>query len=94
MHGFLNRVVVTDCSVLLHSPGVPDFSLRVALQTLLKEYCEVSKSLKESKVSSFLQPSKARPRRKARKYLYAVGEDPVFFLSILDFFKTQMSVFI
>lgn len=53
--------------------GIPDFSLRVALQTLLKEYCEVSKSPKENKVSSFLQASKGRPRRKARKYLYAVG---------------------
>ncbi|EMP26962.1 Actin-binding protein IPP [Chelonia mydas] len=53
--------------------GVSDFSLRVALQTLLKEYCEVCKSPKENKVSNFLQASKARPRRKARKYLYAVG---------------------
>ncbi|XP_024061360.1 actin-binding protein IPP isoform X2 [Terrapene carolina triunguis] len=52
---------------------VSDFSLRVALQTLLKEYCEVCKSPKENKVSNFLQTSKARPRRKARKYLYAVG---------------------
>ncbi|NXT85813.1 IPP protein, partial [Zapornia atra] len=50
--------------------GIPDFSLRVALQTLLKEYCEVCK---ENKVSSFLQASKGHPRRKARKYLYAVG---------------------
>lgn len=53
--------------------GIPDFSLRVALQTLLKEYCEVSKSPKESKICSFLQTCKVRPRRKARKYLYAIG---------------------
>ncbi|XP_069498492.1 actin-binding protein IPP [Ambystoma mexicanum] len=53
--------------------GIPDFSLRVALQTLLKEYCEVSKSPKESKLCSFLQTPKVRPRRKARKYLYAIG---------------------
>ncbi|XP_044297652.1 actin-binding protein IPP isoform X1 [Varanus komodoensis] len=59
--------------LLKYIEGVPDFSLRVALQTLLKEYCEVCKSPKESKVSSFLQAAKARPRRKARKYLYAVG---------------------
>ncbi|XP_042318763.1 actin-binding protein IPP isoform X1 [Sceloporus undulatus] len=59
--------------LLKYIEGVPDFSLRVALQTLLKEYCEVCKSPKESKVSSFLQTAKARPRRKARKYLYAVG---------------------
>ncbi|XP_019356931.1 PREDICTED: actin-binding protein IPP [Gavialis gangeticus] len=59
--------------LLKYIEGVPDFSLRVALQTLLKEYCEASKSPKENKVSSFLQTSKARPRRKARKYLYAVG---------------------
>ncbi|XP_068809100.1 actin-binding protein IPP isoform X2 [Struthio camelus] len=59
--------------LLKYIESVPDFSLRVALQTLLKEYCEVCKSPKENKVSSFLQASKARPRRKARKYLYAVG---------------------
>ncbi|MGH0170427.1 UNVERIFIED_CONTAM: hypothetical protein FKN15_001190 [Acipenser sinensis] len=53
--------------------GVSDFSLRVALQTLLKEYTEVSKSPKENKMFSVLQPAKIRPRRKARKYLYAIG---------------------
>ncbi|KFO76947.1 Actin-binding protein IPP, partial [Cuculus canorus] len=59
--------------LLKYIESIPDFSLRVALQTLLKEYCEVCKSPKENKVSSFLQASKGRPRRKARKYLYAVG---------------------
>ncbi|XP_074859282.1 actin-binding protein IPP isoform X2 [Carettochelys insculpta] len=59
--------------LLKYIEGVTDFSLRVALQTLLKEYCEICKSPKENKVSNFLQTSKARPRRKARKYLYAVG---------------------
>uniref|UniRef100_A0A1A7Y765 Intracisternal A particle-promoted polypeptide n=1 Tax=Iconisemion striatum TaxID=60296 RepID=A0A1A7Y765_9TELE len=53
--------------------GVTDFSLRVALQTLLKEYTEVTKSPKENKTYSQLQPAKMRPRRKARKYLYAIG---------------------
>ncbi|KAM5322747.1 actin-binding protein IPP isoform 3-T4 [Glossophaga mutica] len=53
--------------------GVSDFNLRVALQTLLKEYCEVCRSPKENKFCSFLQTSKVRPRKKARKYLYAVG---------------------
>lgn len=53
--------------------GITDFSLRVALQTLLKEYTEVSKSPKENKTYSLLQPAKMRPRRKARKYLYAIG---------------------
>ncbi|KAF7223167.1 actin-binding protein IPP [Nothobranchius furzeri] len=53
--------------------GVADFSLRVALQTLLKEYTEVTKSPKENKTYSQLQPAKMRPRRKARKYLYAIG---------------------
>ncbi|XP_033867879.2 actin-binding protein IPP-like [Acipenser ruthenus] len=53
--------------------GISDFSLRVALQTLLKEYTEVSKSPKENKMFSVLQPAKIRPRRKARKYLYAIG---------------------
>uniref|UniRef100_W5LKW1 Intracisternal A particle-promoted polypeptide n=1 Tax=Astyanax mexicanus TaxID=7994 RepID=W5LKW1_ASTMX len=53
--------------------GVSDFSLRVALQTLLREYTEVSKSPKENKTLSLLQPAKTRPRRKARKYLYAIG---------------------
>uniref|UniRef100_A0A673LJT3 BTB domain-containing protein n=1 Tax=Sinocyclocheilus rhinocerous TaxID=307959 RepID=A0A673LJT3_9TELE len=53
--------------------GISDFSLRVALQTLLREYTEVNKSPKESKPFSLLQTAKARPRRKARKYLYAIG---------------------
>ncbi|KAM4557097.1 actin-binding protein IPP isoform 1-T2 [Fundulus diaphanus] len=53
--------------------GITDFSLRVALQTLLKEYTEVTKSPKENKFHSQLQPAKMRPRRKARKYLYAIG---------------------
>lgn len=53
--------------------SITDFSLRVALQTLLKEYTEVTKSPKENKTYSQLQPSKMRPRRKARKYLYAIG---------------------
>ncbi|XP_064194468.1 actin-binding protein IPP isoform X2 [Anguilla rostrata] len=53
--------------------GIADFSLRVALQTLLKEYTEVSKCPKENKIFSMLQPAKTRPRRKARKYLYAIG---------------------
>uniref|UniRef100_A0A8C9RSG9 Intracisternal A particle-promoted polypeptide n=1 Tax=Scleropages formosus TaxID=113540 RepID=A0A8C9RSG9_SCLFO len=52
--------------------GISDFSLRVALQTLLKEYTEVSKSPKDTKLFSLLQPAKSRPRRKARKYLYAI----------------------
>ncbi|XP_064415835.1 actin-binding protein IPP [Latimeria chalumnae] len=52
--------------------GIPDFSLRVALQTLLKEYTEVSKSPKD-KSCSFTQTSKVRPRRRARKYVYAIG---------------------
>ena len=55
--------------------GISDFNLRIALQTLLKEYCEVCKSPKENKFCSFLQTSKVRPRKKARKYLYAVGEN-------------------
>ncbi|KAJ8390418.1 hypothetical protein AAFF_G00108120 [Aldrovandia affinis] len=53
--------------------GISDFSLRVALQTLLKEYTEVSKCPKENKILNMLQPAKTRPRRKARKYLYAIG---------------------
>ncbi|XP_036410565.1 actin-binding protein IPP [Megalops cyprinoides] len=53
--------------------GISDFSLRVALQTLLKEYTEVTKCPKENKIFSLLQPGKTRPRRKARKYLYAIG---------------------
>ncbi|XP_019486479.1 PREDICTED: actin-binding protein IPP [Hipposideros armiger] len=60
--------------LLKYIEGVSDFNLRVALQTLLKEYCEVCKSPKENKFCSFLQTSKVRPRKKARKYLYAVGE--------------------
>ncbi|XP_040833688.1 actin-binding protein IPP isoform X2 [Ochotona curzoniae] len=59
--------------LLKYIEGVSDFNLRVALQTLLKEYCEVCKSPKESKFCSFLQTCKVRPRKKARKYLYAVG---------------------
>lgn len=59
--------------LLKYIEGVSDFNLRVALQTLLKEYCEVCKSPKENKFCSFLQTSKVRPRKKARKYLYAVG---------------------
>ncbi|KAG8507592.1 Actin-binding protein IPP [Galemys pyrenaicus] len=59
--------------LLKYIEGISDFNLRVALQTLLKEYCEVCKSSKESKFCSFLQTSKVRPRKKARKYLYAVG---------------------
>ncbi|OBS83235.1 hypothetical protein A6R68_22772 [Neotoma lepida] len=47
--------------------------VHIALQTLLKEYCEVCKPSKENKFCSFLQTSKVRPRKKARKYLYAVG---------------------
>ncbi|KAG9464724.1 hypothetical protein GDO78_019475 [Eleutherodactylus coqui] len=52
---------------------VKDFSLRVALQTLLREYCEPSLSPKDKKLCSFLQTSRVRPRRKARKFLYAIG---------------------
>nr|DBA17753.1 TPA: hypothetical protein GDO54_016078 [Pyxicephalus adspersus] len=52
---------------------VTDFSLRVALQTLLREYCEPSLSPKDRKLCNFLQPSRAWPRRKARKFLYAIG---------------------
>ncbi|XP_042806885.1 actin-binding protein IPP isoform X2 [Neofelis nebulosa] len=59
--------------LLKYIEGVSDFNLRVALQTLLKEYCEVCKSSKENKFCNFLQTSKVRPRKKARKYLYAVG---------------------
>ncbi|XP_058408233.1 actin-binding protein IPP isoform X2 [Diceros bicornis minor] len=59
--------------LLKYIEGVSDFNLRVALQTLLKEYCDVCKSPKENKFCSFLQTSKVRPRKKARKYLYAVG---------------------
>lgn len=63
--------------------GITDFSLRVALQTLLKEYTEVTKSPKENKMYSQLQPAKMRPRRKARKYLYAIG-------SVSDFLATSL----
>ncbi|KAM8789459.1 actin-binding protein IPP isoform 2-T2 [Rhynchonycteris naso] len=59
--------------LLKYIEGVSDFNLRVALQTLLKEYCEVCRSPKDNKFCSFLQTSKVRPRKKARKYLYAVG---------------------
>ena len=59
--------------------GISDFSLRVALQTLLREYTEVSKSPKENKMYSLLQPAKMRPRRKARKYLYAIGRIEFFY---------------
>ncbi|XP_070601893.1 actin-binding protein IPP [Erythrolamprus reginae] len=59
--------------LLKYIEGISDFSLRVALQTLLKEYCEVGPSPKENKMSSFLQATKTRPRRKARKYIYAIG---------------------
>ncbi|XP_061752876.1 actin-binding protein IPP isoform X1 [Nerophis ophidion] len=52
---------------------IADFSLRVALQTLLKEYIEVTKSPKDHKMNNQLQQVKMRPRRKARKYLYAIG---------------------
>jgi len=61
------------CLTLTIFKGITDFSLRVALQTLLKEYTEVTKSPKENKMYSLLQPAKMRPRRKARKYLYAIG---------------------
>ncbi|MCI4376962.1 hypothetical protein PGIGA_G00197720 [Pangasianodon gigas] len=51
--------------------GVSDFNLRVALQTLLREYTETTKTPKDPKTVT--QPTKTRPRRKARKYLYAIG---------------------
>nr|XP_033771289.1 actin-binding protein IPP isoform X5 [Geotrypetes seraphini] len=53
--------------------GLTDFSLRVALQTLLREFCEIHHFPKDSRVSCFLHASKVHPRRKARKYLYVVG---------------------
>ncbi|XP_054623099.1 actin-binding protein IPP isoform X2 [Dunckerocampus dactyliophorus] len=53
--------------------GITDFSLRVVLQTLLKEYMEVTKSPKDIKTHNQIQQVKIRPRRKARKYLYAIG---------------------
>ncbi|KAM8930522.1 actin-binding protein IPP [Pelodytes ibericus] len=52
---------------------VADFSLRVALQTLLREYYEHSPSPKEKKICTFLQATRVRPRKKARKFLYAIG---------------------
>lgn len=60
-------------AIVLYPPetkGIADFSLRVALQTLLKEYMEVTKSPMENKMYGLLE---TRPRRKARKYLYAIG---------------------
>ncbi|KAJ0011790.1 hypothetical protein NQD34_012765 [Periophthalmus magnuspinnatus] len=59
--------------LLKYIEDITDFSLRVALQTLLKEYTEVAKSPKENKMYNPLQSAKMRPRRKARKYLYAIG---------------------
>ncbi|KAG7263808.1 hypothetical protein CRUP_006576 [Coryphaenoides rupestris] len=56
--------------LLKYIDGIADFSLRVALQTLLKEYMEVTKSPKENKMYGLVE---TRPRRKARKYLYAIG---------------------
>nr|XP_033771287.1 actin-binding protein IPP isoform X3 [Geotrypetes seraphini] len=53
--------------------SLTDFSLRVALQTLLREFCEIHHFPKDSRVSCFLHASKVHPRRKARKYLYVVG---------------------
>lgn len=78
---FLSLYVIslTKCNVFeitcftILNLGITDFSLRVALQTLLKEYTEVTKSPKENKMYCQLQPAKMRPRRKARKYLYAIG---------------------
>lgn len=67
-------------AILSFNKGITDFSLRVALQTLLKEYTEVTKSPKENKMYSQLQPAKMRPRRKARKYLYAIGSVSSHFL--------------
>ncbi|XP_053325790.1 actin-binding protein IPP [Spea bombifrons] len=52
---------------------VSDFSLRVALQTLLREYYEPGHSPKDKKHCSFLQIPRVRPRRKARKFIYAIG---------------------
>ncbi|XP_053549558.1 actin-binding protein IPP [Bombina bombina] len=52
---------------------ITDFSLRVALQTLLREYCEPIPATKDKNMCSFLQTARVRPRRKARKFLYAVG---------------------
>ncbi|KAJ3595221.1 hypothetical protein NHX12_004525 [Muraenolepis orangiensis] len=59
--------------LLKYIKGIADFNLRVALQTLLKEYIEVTKSPKENKMYSLVESSKMRPRRKARKFLYAIG---------------------
>uniref|UniRef100_A0A8C5QBP8 Intracisternal A particle-promoted polypeptide n=1 Tax=Leptobrachium leishanense TaxID=445787 RepID=A0A8C5QBP8_9ANUR len=52
---------------------VPDFNLRVALQTLLREYCEPCLSPKDKQLLGSRQASRGRPRRKARKFLYAIG---------------------
>jgi len=70
---FMGFVSVYTLVMRLSLTGISDFSLRVALQTLLREYTEVNKSPKESKHFSLLQTTKTRPRRKARKYLYAIG---------------------
>uniref|UniRef100_A0A2D4MPB2 BTB domain-containing protein n=1 Tax=Micrurus spixii TaxID=129469 RepID=A0A2D4MPB2_9SAUR len=59
--------------LLKYIEGISDFSLQIALHTLLKEYCEIGYFPKENKMSSFLQATKTRPRRKARKYIYAIG---------------------
>ncbi|XP_072129792.1 actin-binding protein IPP isoform X3 [Mobula birostris] len=53
--------------------GISDFSLRVALQKLLEEYREVTKPQKEIKFGKMPPALKIRPRRKARKFLYAIG---------------------
>ncbi|KAM8839153.1 actin-binding protein IPP isoform 1-T4 [Synchiropus picturatus] len=65
--------LISPPRLMKYIEGVTDFSLRVALLTLLKEYTEVSKSSKENKVHCLQQPAKMRPREKARKYLYAIG---------------------
>ncbi|XP_063283757.1 actin-binding protein IPP [Pelobates fuscus] len=52
---------------------VTDFNLRVALQTLLREYYEPCPSPKDKKHCNSLQASRVRPRRKARKFLYSIG---------------------
>ncbi|KAG8437047.1 hypothetical protein GDO86_007939 [Hymenochirus boettgeri] len=52
---------------------VTDFNLHVALQTLLREYCEPSHSPNDKKTCNFLQTTRVRPRRRARKFLYAIG---------------------
>lgn len=69
----------------------------MALQTLLKEYTEVTKSPKENKMYSQLQPAKMRPRRKARKYLYAIGSvSNLLFQFVMNFgvkMKTLPEIF-